>query len=679
MVTSLTTLLRGSLRTNPRGVKKLFAPSVSHPARSQRSHHVDNIGDYDHALQDSLTRPEYFWGDAAEKLVWHKKWDRVLDHSNPPFTKWFVGGEISACYNAVDRHVDEGRGDQVAFIHDSPLTNSVTHVTYAQFHEQVRLLADVLRRHGVEKGDRVVIYMPMIPEACVAMLACGRLGATHSLVFGGFAPKELATRIDHAKPKVLLTSNCGIEPGGKIVNYKANIDAALAAAKHAPNRTIVFDRPQAPPATLNPQKDANWQEEVDSAQGVDCVPVSASDTMYIIYSSGTTGLPKGIQRPVGGQIVCLHWSMKNVYGLDPGEPWLCASDLGWVVGHCYICYAPLLSGNPSVIYEGKPANTPDAGALWRVISQHNVSAVFTAPTFVRTVRREDSKASLMAPHDLSRLKRVYLAGEHCDPDTLLWLKRVLGGNIPVLDHWWQTETGYAMSAACVGLGDHGDQPVGSAGKRVPGWNLQVLRDDGSQADANELGTIVSKMPLPPAAFDTLYKADDRFVSTYFSKFPGYYDTQDAGKIDENGYVYVISRQDDVINVSGKRIAGGSIEEAIMEHSDVAECCVVAVPDPVQGERPIGIVVPKGSSTRDHAVVEAEIVGLVRTNVGPVAGFKTVVTVPKLPKTRSGKIPRKTIVSLAMGKPFDIPVTIEDASVYGPLKEALVKVGLGGNE
>ena len=672
MATCLTTLLRGCSRSPHRGWKLI---SSAHSWPSHRQHHADE-GAYARALQDSLTRPE-FWADAAENLVWHKKWDRVLDQSHPPFTKWFVGGEISACYNAVDRHVDEGRGDQIAFIHDSPLTGSVRNVTYAEFHSQVRLLADVLRRHGVEKGDRVVIYMPMIPEACVAMLACGRLGATHSLVFGGFAPKELATRIDHAKPKLLITSNCGIEPGNKIINYKANIDEAVAAASHKPHKILVFDRPQAPAAVLNPKTDANWQEEMASAQGVDCVPMSASDTMYIIYSSGTTGKPKGIQRPVAGQIVCLHWSMKNVYGMDPGEPWLCASDLGWVVGHCYICYGPLLSGNPSVIYEGKPANTPDAGALWRLIAQHKIKGVFTAPTFLRTVRREDPSVKLMAAHDLSTLKRVYLAGEHCDPDTLHWLRHALDDHVPVLDHWWQTETGFAMSAACIGLGDHGDQPIGSAGKRVPGWDLQVLRDDGSQAAPNELGTLVAKLPLPPAAFDTLYQADDRYVSTYFSKFPGYYDTQDAGKIDDSGYVFVMSRQDDVINVSGKRIAGGQIEEAIMEHADVAECCVIAVPDAVQGERPIGFVVPESGLSRSSEDVEAEIVKLVRKNVGPVAGFKTVITVPKLPKTRSGKIPRNTIVALATGKPFDIPVTIEDATVYGPLGEALVRAGFDG--
>ncbi|KAK7098847.1 acyl-CoA synthetase short-chain family member 3, mitochondrial-like isoform X2 [Littorina saxatilis] len=628
---------------------------------------------YEEVFRRSIEQPDDFWAEAAEKLVWHKKWDQVLDNSNPPFTRWFVGGELNTCYNAVDRHVKSGRGDQAAIIHDSPVTASVAHITYKQLQEKVSLLAGVLRKHGVQKGDRVLIYMPMIPEAVIAMLACARLGAIHSLVFGGFASKELATRVNHAEPKVVISANCGVEPT-RVVPYKPMLDGAIDLSEFKPSSCIIFNRPHFDPAPLKAGRDFCWEEEMAGSSLVDCVPVSATDPIYLLYTSGTTGMPKAVVRPSGGYAVVLHWTMSNVYGMNPGDVWWAASDLGWVVGHSYIAYAPLLHGNTSVLFEGKPVGTPDPGTFFRVIRDHNVKGMFTAPTALRAIRAEDPEGKFAKKYlPTDSFKVLFVAGEHCDHETMDWTKNLL--QTPVLDNWWQTETGWPITSTCYGLDMDLNPPSGVTGKPVPGWNVKVFNAAGKEAEVEELGEIYVKLPLPPS-FSTLWKADERFKETYFTQKPGYYATMDSGVRDEHGYICVMSRSDDVINVAGHRMSAGALEEAILECGDVVEAAVVGVPDKLKGMVPLGLCVIKHDCITSHEEMVKNVIEAVRKSVGPVAAFKKALIVPKLPKTRSGKVARNTLAAMAAGKPFQIPVTIEDASVYPSIKEELLKLGIG---
>ncbi|XP_048730309.1 acyl-CoA synthetase short-chain family member 3, mitochondrial-like isoform X2 [Ostrea edulis] len=627
---------------------------------------------YDDAFSRSVNNPAEFWAEASEDIVWHKKWTKVLDDSNSPFTQWFVGGELNTCYNALDRHVDAGNGDQVAIIFDSPVSKQMDKITYEELLYQVTRLAGVLRKHGVDKGDRVLIYMPMIPQAIIAMLATARLGAIHSLVFGGFAAKELAVRIDHAEPKILISANCGIEPNRNVM-YKPMLDAAVDMATHKPNKCIIYNRPMLPFCTFHKDRDLDWAMEVEMAKPVDCVPVGSMDPAYVLYTSGTTGLPKAVVRPSGGHAVVLKWSMWNIYGLKPKEVWWSASDLGWVVGHSYICYAPLLNGNTTIVYEGKPVGTPDPGVYFRILKEHDVAGMFVAPTAIRAIRREDPDASYAQKYlPLPKFRGLFVAGEHCDKETLEFARSIL--KAPILDNWWQTETGWAISSTCSGLNMSLSPPSGAAGKPVPGWNVQVLKKDFTQAAAGELGDIVVKLPLPPGAFSTLWKNEERFRKTYFETKPGYYDTMDAGYKDEEGYVYVMARSDDVINVAGHRLSTGAIEEAIMTSEDIAEVAVVGIPDTLKGQVPLGLCVLKHGVNKSADQVLDNVRNIVRTNIGPVAAFKLAVIVPKLPKTRAGKIARNTVALMAAGQPFKIPSSIEDADVYLQLRVAFEDAG-----
>jgi len=620
---------------------------------------------YNEELRRSLENPEEYWAEIASNTIWTKKWDKVLDNSNSPFTKWFPGGELSVCYNAVDRHVDEGHGDQPALVWDSPITGNKDTVTYAQLQDKVARLAGVLAREGVGKGDRVLIYMPMVTEAVVAMLATVRLGAAHSVVFGGFAAKELAVRIRHAEPKVIISASCGLEPN-RIVEYKPSVDEAIKLAGMEV-KSLVLQREQWQ-GKINPG-DLLWQEEVPAAAPHDCVPLEANEPLYILYTSGTTGQPKGVQHPVGGHAVVNKWTMEAIYGVQPGETWWAASDLGWIVGHEYTCYSPLLARNTSVVYEGKPVGTPDSAQFFRVIEEHKVAGMFTAPTAIRAIQREDPEARGAAKHDLSSLRQLFVAGEHCDYDTRLWAQKVF--DVPVLDNWWQTETGHALTSTCIGLGHSLDPPKDVSGMAVPGWDLRILREDQTEASANEMGRIVAKLPMPPGCMTTLYGADQRFVDTYFSAFPGYYDTMDAGVKDEHGYIKVLARDDDVINVAGHRLSTSAIEEVVLRHPLVIDCAVVGVSDKLKGQMPLGLVVTKGEVPE---TLVSEIVSLVRKDLGAVAAFRLVAQVEALPRTRSGKTARKTIADLADGKSVKIPPTIEDPTVYKGLKKALQSIG-----
>lgn len=617
----------------------------------------------------SVADPERFWGKAAEQISWYKPWTKTLENRHQPSTSWFVEGMLNICYNAIDRHIENGRGDKIAIIYDSPVTNTKETITYKQVLEQVSKLAGVLVKYGVRKGDTVVIYMPMIPQAMYTMLACARIGAIHSLIFGGFASKELSSRIDHSKPKVVVTASFGIEPGRK-VEYIPLIEEALRIGHHKPDKVLIYSRPNMEEVPLVPGRDLDWDKEMAKAQSHDCVPVLSEHPLYILYTSGTTGLPKGVVRPTGGYAVMLNWTMSSIYGLKPGEVWWAASDLGWVVGHSYICYGPLLHGNTTVLYEGKPVGTPDAGAYFRVLAEHGVAALFTAPTAIRAIRQQDPAAALGKQYSLTRFKTLFVAGERCDVETLEWSKKVF--RVPVLDHWWQTETGSPITASCVGLGNSKTPPPGQAGKCVPGYNVMILDDNMQKLKARCLGNIVVKLPLPPGAFSGLWKNQEAFKHLYFEKFPGYYDTMDAGYMDEEGYVYVMSRVDDVINVAGHRISAGAIEESVLSHGTVEDCAVVGKEDPLKGHVPLAICVLKKDINATEEQVLEEIVKHVRQSIGPVAAFRNAVFVKQLPKTRSGKIPRATLSALVNGKPYKVTPTIEDPSIFGHIEEMLKK-------
>ena len=596
--------------------------------------------------------PQGFWGEAAQAIDWMEPPRQVFDPDAGVYGRWFAGGVCNTCWNAVDRHVMQGRGEQPAIIYDSPLAGQKRTISYYRLQVETQVLAAILRNFGVGKGDRVVLYMPMVPEAVVAMLACARLGAVHSVVFGGFAANELATRIDDAKPKVILSASCGLEPG-RIVKYKPLLDEAIRLAGHKPDACLILQRPQEE-ATLVPGRDHDWAKVRDEAivfarSVYDCVPVAATDPLYILYTSGTTGRPKGVVRDNGGHMVALKWSMHNLYGVEPGEVWWCGSDIGWVVGHSYIVYGPLLHGATSVLYEGKPVGTPDAGAFWRVISEHGAVAFFTAPTAFRAIKKEDPQGKLFTSHDLSKFRTLFLAGERADPDTLQWAERLL--KKPVIDHWWQTETGWCIAGNPVGLGQ---LPIkyGSPTVAMPGYDVRVVDEQSKELPAGTMGSIVIKLPLPPACLPTLWQADERFRESYLAEFPGYYKTSDAGFKDEDGYLYIMGRTDDIINVAGHRLSTGGMEEVLSGHQDVAECAVIGIADALKGEVPCGFVVLKAGVNRPVAEIEQECVALVRERIGPVAAFKLTITIARLPKTRSGKILRGTMKKIADGEILD---------------------------
>jgi len=624
--------------------------------------------DQEHAR--SLTDPEEFWGTAAEAIHWDKKWDTVLDASNPPFYRWFKGGALNSCYNALDRHVEAGNGARTALIYDSPVTDTARSFTYEELRDLTARFAGALAARGVGKGDRVVIYMPMIPEAVIAMLACARLGAIHSVVFGGFAAHELAVRIDDARPKMIVSASCGIEPG-RLVSYKPLLDAAIDEATHKPESCIIYQRPQEEAAMVD-GRDIDWNASMASAEPHDCVSVAADDPLYILYTSGTTGQPKGVLRDNGGHAVALTWTMKNIYGVEPGEVYWAASDIGWVVGHSYIVYGPLFNGNTTILFEGKPVGTPDAGAFWRVIEQHKVGVMFTAPTAFRAIKRDDPDGKLTGDYDFSHFRTLFLAGERSDPDTLQWAERHLG--VPVIDHWWQTETGWSIAANCAGLGL---LPVkhGSATKSAPGWDLRVLDESCNEVTPGTIGALSAKLPLPPGTLLTLYNADARYQEAYLSEYPGYYKTADAGYIDEDGYVFVMARTDDIINTAGHRLSTGAMEEVLANHPDVAECAVIGVADDLKGQVPLGFLVLNAGVERETGDIESEVVDMIRRDIGPVASFKTALTVARLPKTRSGKVLRGTMQKIADGEEYTVPATIDDPVILEEIGAALQEAGI----
>ena len=620
--------------------------------------------------------PEGFWAEAAQAIDWIETPNRIFDPDAGVYGRWFVDGVCNTCWNAVDRHVMSGRGEQVAIIYDSPLAGQKRTLTYHRLQVETQVLAAILRNFGVEKGDRVILYMPMVPEAVIAMLACARIGAVHSVVFGGFAANELATRIDDAKPKLVLSASCGLEPG-RIVAYKPLLDEAIRLATHKPGACLILQRPQQQ-AVLLPGRDHDWAQLRDEAivfarSVYECTPLAATDPLYILYTSGTTGRPKGVVRDNGGHMVALEWSMQNLYGIAPGETWWCGSDIGWVVGHSYIVYGPLLHGATSVMYEGKPVGTPDAGAFWRVISEHGAVAFFTAPTAFRAIKKEDPQGKLLAAYDLAKFRTLFLAGERADPDTIQWAERLL--NKPVIDHWWQTETGWCIAGNPVGLGQ---LPIkyGSPTVPMPGYDVRVLDEQCHEVPAGKMGSIVIKLPLPPACLPTLWQADERFKESYLTEFPGHYKTADAGFKDEDGYLYIMGRTDDIINVAGHRLSTGGMEEVLSAHKDVAECAVIGIADPLKGEIPCGFLVLKAGVIRPIAEVEQECVALVREKIGPVAAFKLAITVARLPKTRSGKILRGTMKKIADREPWTMPATIDDPATLDEIGGALRGKGIG---
>jgi propionyl-CoA synthetase len=613
--------------------------------------------------------PEGFWAEAAKDIDWITPYKKVFDPGTPPFSRWFTGGEVNTCWNALDRHVERGRADQAALIYDSPVTNTIKSFTYRELRDEVALVAGMLARLGVKRGDRVILYMPMIPEAALAMLACARIGAVHSVVFGGFAPKELATRIDDAKPKVIMSASCGME-ASRVVPYKPLLDQAIELAAHRPDHCVILQRPMEK-AELVVGRDIDWMHLRSGAKPVDCVPVASTDPLYILYTSGTTGIPKGVVRDNAGHLVALRWSMPNVYGVNPGEAWWAASDVGWVVGHSYIVYGPLIAGCTSILFEGKPVGTPDAGVYWRIVAQHKVAALFTAPTAFRAIKKEDPQGALMKKYDLSKFRTLFLAGERADPDTVAWAERVL--EKPVIDHWWQTETGWPMAANCVGLGQ---LPVkhGSPTKAVPGFDLRIVDEGGNEVSAGTTGAVVVKLPLPPSSLPTLWHNDEGFVKSYMTAYPGYYNTGDGGFIDQDGYIYIMGRTDDVINVAGHRLSTGGMEEVLASHPDIAECAVVGVADQLKGQVPVGFVVLKAGVSTPPDKLNRELVALVRERIGPVASFRSCVVVGRLPKTRSGKILRSTMAKIADDAEYRTPATIDDPAILGEIAQALKPLG-----
>ncbi len=625
---------------------------------------------YEEIYRESIENPEAFWGRNAREITWDKEWEQVLDASNPPFYRWFKGGALNTCYNAVDRHCEEGRAQQTAVIYDSPVTGVVQKFTYSELRDRVSKIAGFLKELGVDKGDTVLIYLPMIPEALMAMLACARIGAVHSVVFGGFASRELAVRIDDAKPKVILSASCGIEVQ-KVIEYKPLLDEAINLSSHTPDKVVIRQRPQAQ-AQLNPGRDLDWAELESNAQPAQCVSVAATDPLYILYTSGTTGKPKGVVRDNGGHAVALKWSMKYIYDINPGDVYWAASDVGWVVGHSYIVYAPLLIGATTIIFEGKPVGTPDPGAFWRVISEHGVKALFTAPTAIRAIKREDFKGEYLAKYDLSKFETLFLAGERTDPDTLNWAGELL--KVPVIDHWWQTETAWAIAGNFKGLELFAIKP-GSASKPVPGYNVKIL--DPSTAEElgpNQEGVIAVKLPLPPANLPTLWNDDQRFLESYMNPFPGYYLTGDGGYMDEEDYVFVMGRVDDVINVAGHRLSTGGMEEVLAKHPDVAECAVVGADDDLKGQVPVGFCVLKAGTAKAPEEVISDVIQMVRSEIGPVASFKQAVIVERLPKTRSGKVLRATMRKITDGQEFNVPSTIDDPTILEEIGAAIKKIG-----
>jgi propionyl-CoA synthetase len=617
----------------------------------------------------SLEDPDGFWAEAAQNIDWYKKWDKVLDDSNRPFYRWFQGGELNTCYNALDRHIDGGRAEQLALIYESPVTGAQRKFTYRELRDRVALFAGALADQGVGRGDRVVLYMPMVPEAVISMLACACIGAVHSVVFGGFAANELATRIDDAKPRLIVSASCGIEPT-RVVEYKPLLDKAINISTHKPERCIILQRPQAE-ASMVEGRDIEWGASEKGVQPVDCVPVAATDPLYILYTSGTTGQPKGVVRDNGGHAVAMRWSMQNVYDVRPGAVYWAASDVGWVVGHSYIVYGPLLNGNTTILFEGKPVGTPDAGAFWRIISEHGVEVLFTAPTAIRAIKREDPNGEFVKKYDMSNFRTLFLSGERCDPDTLHWAEKAL--QVPVIDHWWQTETGWAIAANCMGI-EHLPVKAGSTTRAVCGYDVQVLDGQGKQVPDGDIGSLVIKLPLPPGALPTLWNADQRYKDSYLSCFEGYYLTGDAGYRGDDGYLWIMSRIDDVINVAGHRLSTGAMEEVLVSHADVAECAVFGVEDDLKGELPLGMVVLNAGAERNEKELRGELVALVRERIGAVAAFKLVTVVKRLPKTRSGKILRGTVKAIADGKKWKMPATIGDPTVLDEITLFLAELG-----
>ena len=624
---------------------------------------------YNSVFSKSIQNKEDFWSKAAEDVRWIKKPTQILDASNPPFYKWFKGGKINTCFNALDRHVEEGNGDRTAIIFDSAMTGVKKKYSYQELTKEVSILAGALQAHGVQKGDRVIIYMPMIPESIMAMLACARIGAVHSVVFGGFASAELASRIDDSGAKVILSASCGLEPG-KIVEYKPLLEDALKKAKHKIEKVVIFQR-DSHQATID-SNFIDWKDFVKNAKPAECVSCDANDPAYILYTSGTTGTPKGILRDIGGHVVALKWTMKNVYDINPDDVWWSASDIGWIVGHSYIVYAPLFHGCTSIVFEGKPVGTPDPGTFWRIISEYKVKTLFTAPTAFRAIKKEDPNGDYFKKYDLSKFEALYLAGERADPDTIHWAEKLL--QKPVIDHWWQTETSWSISGNFKGLGLF-ETKYGSAGKPAPGYDVRVLKEDGSEAKPGEMGDICVKLPLPPSTFPTLWNADQRYKENYMTTYPGYYQTYDAGHIDEDGYVWIMSRTDDIINVAGHRLSTGSMEEVLSEHPDVAECAVIGIADKLKGQMPVGLVVLKAGVTKSIEDVQKECVKMIRDRIGPVAAFKTAIVIKRLPKTRSGKVLRGTMRKIADKEEYKMPATIDDPAILTEITDSLKTAGI----
>ncbi len=615
----------------------------------------------------SIEQPEEFWKEVSEDIFWFKKPTKILNKSNPPFYKWFEDGVTNTCYNALDIHIDNGRSDRTALIYDSPITGNKKQFTYKELKEKVSKFAGALKNQKVGKGDRVIIYMPMIPEAVIAMLACGRIGAIHSVVFGGFASNELASRIDDSKAKLLITASCGFEPG-RTVQYKPLVDEAMNLASHKIEKIIIYQRP-GNEVKLNAPKEISWDESLANANNADCVEINSNEFAYILYTSGTTGVPKGIVRDTGGHIVALKWTMKNIYNIDIDDVWWSASDIGWIVGHSYIIYAPLFKGCATVLFEGKPVGTPDAGAFWKIISDYKVKSLFTAPTAFRAIKKEDPEGKFFNKYDLSSFESLFLAGERADPDTIKWAENLL--KVPVIDHWWQTETSWAISSNCTGI-EMMKTKYGSACKAVPGYDVKVIKPDQTLAKTNEMGDIVVKLPLPPGTFPTLWNADKRYKENYMTNYKGYYETYDAGHIDEDGYIWIMSRTDDIINVAGHRLSTGAIEEVLAEHKDVAECAVLGIADKLKGQLPIGLLTLKAGVAKKHEDISKECVQMIRQKIGPVAAFKTAIVIKRLPKTRSGKILRGTVRKIADNEPYKTPATIDDPAILDEIKEDLKK-------